>query len=191
MKVRTSKTNPIEIATIPVTGVTGAIGVTFCPGKKGPSLFGTPWDRCLDTDLACIVEWGATTIVTLMEPAEFHELQVSALGKAVKAAGLNWFHLPIRDGGAPSPEFEESWRTVGASLRDRLRRGERILVHCRGGRGRAGMIAAVLLVEMGEDPEAAIRRVRSARPGAIETLEQCAYVRSCRSVVGASSGNHR
>ena len=81
MKVRTSQSHPIEIATVPVAGVSGAIGVTFCPGKKGPSLFGTPWNRCLATDLACIVEWGATTIVTLMEPAEFHELQVSALVK--------------------------------------------------------------------------------------------------------------
>jgi ADP-ribosyl-[dinitrogen reductase] hydrolase len=43
------------------------------------------------------------------------------------------------------------------------------LVYCCGGLGRAGTIAARLLVELGAEPITAIAGVRKARPGAIET----------------------
>jgi hypothetical protein len=42
--------------------------------------------------------------------------------------------------------------------------------------GRAGMIAARLLAELGIEPATAIRRVRAVRPGAIETRQQEKYV---------------
>ncbi|HVA32773.1 MAG TPA: protein-tyrosine phosphatase family protein, partial [Candidatus Baltobacteraceae bacterium] len=67
---------------------------------------------------------------------------------------------------------------VGTALCDRLRKGERVLVHCRGGLGRAGTVAARLLVELGMDPAEAIAAVRRARPNAIETAAQAAYVRN-------------
>jgi len=87
-------------------------------------------------------------------------------------------HLPIRDVGTPGPEFEEHWAAYSERLRQRLSAGENILVHCRGGLGRAGMVSARLLVESGVEPEAAIERVRAARPGAIETPRQEEWVRS-------------
>jgi ADP-ribosyl-[dinitrogen reductase] hydrolase len=54
-----------------------------------------------------------------------------------------------------------------------------VLLHCRGGLGRSGTIAARLLVELGENPRVAIDRVRRARHGAIETPAQEAHVLSC------------
>ena len=66
-------------------------------------------------------------------------------------------------------------------VKKRLDAGENILVHCRGGLGRAGMIAARLLVETGGvEPEVAIERVRAVRPGAIETGAQERWVRTGR-----------
>lgn len=53
-----------------------------------------------------------------------------------------------------------------------LRDGFNVVVHCKGGLGRAGMIAADLLVRLGVPREVAIDRVREARPGAIENEEQ-------------------
>ena len=61
-----------------------------------------------------------------------------------------------------------------------LREDRNILVHCRGGLGRAGTIAARLLIEIGIDPKIAISEVRAVRPGAIETVEQEKYVLSIR-----------
>ena len=55
-----------------------------------------------------------------------------------------------------------------------------MLVHCKGGLGRAGTVAARLLVELGASPDDAIRRVRDARSRhAIETASQEAHVARC------------
>ena len=65
-------------------------------------------------------------------------------------------------------------------MRDRLRLGFDVLVHCRGGLGRAGTVAARLLVELGTSPDEAIRRVRDARSSyAVETAAQQAHVAQC------------
>ena len=49
-------------------------------------------------------------------------------------------------------------------------------MHCRGGLGRTGIVAASLLIGFGIGPRDAIVAVRKARPGAIETLQQERYV---------------
>jgi ADP-ribosyl-[dinitrogen reductase] hydrolase len=59
-----------------------------------------------------------------------------------------------------------------------LQTGGSVLIHCRGGLGRTGTIAARLLVELGWQPRAAIEAVRGARPGAIETPQQERHVLS-------------
>lgn len=173
---RTSKTHPLQIATLSV-GKNGArIGVTFCPGKKDLSSVGGAWDRDLRTDIEAIRDWGASSVVTLIEPHEFDLLSVRGLPDAARNAGLVWLHAPIPDVSVPGPAFRAAWRTIGPKLLNDLREGRSVVVHCRGGLGRAGMVAAQLLVMMGEDAHAAIERVRSVRPGAIETSEQEAHV---------------
>jgi protein-tyrosine phosphatase len=85
--------------------------------------------------------------------------------------------MPIADCSVPTEAFERQWQTQGPEIRALLRGGSDVLVHCNGGLGRAGMMAARLLVEMGVAPDEAIRDVRRARPGAIETPAQLALVR--------------
>jgi ADP-ribosyl-[dinitrogen reductase] hydrolase len=87
-----------------------------------------------------------------------------------------WYHLPIVDGSIPDERFDEKWDNAGRELRSILRNGSDVLVHCRGGLGRAGTIASRLLIELGMAPRTAIARVRAVRPGAIETCEQEEYV---------------
>jgi ADP-ribosyl-[dinitrogen reductase] hydrolase len=87
-----------------------------------------------------------------------------------------WFHLPIVDVSTPDESFEQQWDVRGSELRTLLRSGRDVLVHCRGGLGRAGTIGARLLIEFGMEPATAIRQVRAVRPGAIETREQEKYV---------------
>jgi ADP-ribosyl-[dinitrogen reductase] hydrolase len=101
---------------------------------------------------------------------------------------MRWFHLPIPDVTAPGPSFEIAWVTAGPELQNILRRGDSIFVHCKGGLGRAGTVAARLLVEAGFDPEQAIADVRTARTGAIQVPEQEAYVRRQRRLVPQTEG---
>jgi ADP-ribosyl-[dinitrogen reductase] hydrolase len=76
----------------------------------------------------------------------------------------------------PDERFERAWDVAGEELRSILRTGSSVLVHCRGGLGRAGTIAARLLVELGTEPATAIANVRAVRPGAIETSDQERFV---------------
>lgn len=179
-KARTSKTHPLQIATIGSPKGTGRIGLTICPGKKDSRALPTPWNRDLRIDVGVIKDWGASAIVCLMEPFELKMLGVERLPAVVRKAGLSWIHLPIRDVDVPSQSFEERWKTAGHQLRQLLVEGKCVLVHCRGGLGRSGVVAARLLVELGMNPDDAIAKVRLHRPGAIETLAQESYVRSLR-----------
>lgn len=179
-KARTSLSHPLQIATIDVLDTAGAIGLTLCPGKKDKQSLTGIWHRDLAIDISAIREWGAAAVVCLMETFELEMLKVAELPSAVAESGMQWFHLPIRDVDVPDASFEKAWRTQGKRIRQLLMRGERILVHCRGGLGRSGTIAGRLLIELGMAPEEAIAVVRRHRPGAIETVAQEKYVRKAK-----------
>jgi len=173
---RTSLSHPLQIAAVqPFPGM-GRVGLTFCPGKTQPHAATGAWDRDLRADLDAIAAWGAVAVVTLVEEHELKSLKVPTLGAEVARRHMDWLHLPIADVSVPGPAFDARWAEVGEGLRARLRDGFNVLVHCKGGLGRAGTIAARLLIELGVAPDEAVRRVRAVRPGAIETPEQLAYV---------------
>jgi ADP-ribosylglycohydrolase len=98
------------------------------------------------------------------------------LGDVVELLGMDWYHVPIADFGVPDATAEARWRHSSLRLRRDLSRGGAVVFHCKGGLGRTGTLAARFLIDMGEEPEAAVAQVRRARPGAIETKEQLAYV---------------
>lgn len=175
--MRTSASHPLQIATV-VSGMPGVgrVGITFCPGKYDPHGMSGAWNRDLVLDLDTIRGWGATAVVTLLEPHELTMLRVERLGEEVLRRNMLWFHLPIVDVSIPNEGFEREWDTAGAKLRSILRGGSDVVVHCRGGLGRAGTIAARLLIEFGVEPVTAIAKVRAVRPGAIETHAQERYV---------------
>lgn len=182
---RTSQTHPLQIAEVRASPAHGRIGITFCPGKHDSAARTGAWARDLGADLDAIAAWGARLVVTLVEPGELDVLKVPHLGAEVRRLGLDWRHLPIADYSVPSDAFEREWETNGRDIRALLRGGADVVVHCRGGLGRAGMIAARLLVELGMAPDAAIRDVRRARKGAIETPAQLALVRRTTAVIDA------
>ncbi|MCX7144513.1 MAG: hypothetical protein NT123_26490, partial [Proteobacteria bacterium] len=55
------------------------------------------------------------------------------------------------------------------------------LLHCKGGLGRTGTVAAKLLIEFGYSADEAIDIVRNARADTIDTGQQESYVRKQRS----------
>lgn len=173
---KTSGTHPLRIDAVAIPGTAAALGMTLCPGKKQPGGSSGPWWRDLDTDLAAIRDWGAAVLVTLFEDHEFRALQVTGLPRRARAHGLDWRHWPIRDQQAPDARFRRHWEEEFPGLRRRIRSGESLVLHCMGGLGRTGMVAARILREFGVAPREAVRRVRAARPGAIETDAQLHWV---------------
>ncbi len=163
---------PWRIDTLPVPGSGARIGLCACPGQSGT----------LSSDLQQLHDWGARALVTLIEVHEFELLGVTSLAEQVEALGMRWWHLPIRDMDTPDADFESRWREVGDELRSLLSDGFSFVLHCRGGLGRTGTVAARLLVELGSAPALAIEQVRRARPGSIETREQEEFVNRCKLV---------
>jgi protein-tyrosine phosphatase len=167
----------LRIDAVEVPRVPGRLGLCACPGwrHRAHTDHPTPQQR-LHRDVQTMRDFGAAGLVSLMEEREMAQLGIASLPQHLDGVGLWWKHLPITDMGVPDQSFEARWAQEGASIRDALRRGEHVVMHCWAGLGRTGTMAARLLVEFGLEPEAAILRVRHARPGAIQTRHQERYV---------------
>jgi ADP-ribosyl-[dinitrogen reductase] hydrolase len=177
--IKTSITDPLQIAVVTPPGIAGSIGMTLCPGRKSASsASGGSWNRDLNIDLEIIRTWKPSLVLTLMEEHEFKDQGVPDFRRQVTASGLPWTFAPIKDGYAPDDRFAADWEKLGPRVRNMLRRGGRILIHCRAGLERTGTIAALILIEFGMSPQDAIDAVRRARgPHAIYPPTQEPWVR--------------
>lgn len=142
-----------------------ALGLTICPGRADRR-------RDLAADLAVLSD--SDRLLCLLTDRELDWAGVPALLQAATEAGLAVHQHAIADQGVPDPAaFRETVDWVHAALDA----GERVVVHCMGGLGRSGLLAACVLVDRGLSAEAAIAAVRRARdPRAVETTEQEAFV---------------
>ncbi len=173
---------PNLIDTIAVPGSVGCIGLVAGPGTRIDS--GGPVSRkYLQADMREIEQWGANGVVCLLEAHELKMHKVEELPGVVTGNGMWWKHLPIIDMDIPDQEFENNWAIEGERIRHALRIGERVIFHCYAGLGRTGMMAARILVEMGVEPEQAIRTVRLDNRRRIQTKGQADFVRSCFSLI--------
>lgn len=179
---KTSISDPLQIGEVKIPNGTGIIGMTLCPGKKIRSYMTGIWNRDLAIDFKVIQDWGAQAIVNLMEDHEYKLLGIPDYEEQLKSFPMEFFHLPIVDVNPPDQRFTTLWKSAGPKLRKILSNGGKILIHCRGGVGRTGTVAAQLLIELGMPHEDAIAAVRIARPGAIETGAQEQYVYQCKPV---------
>ena len=164
----------LRIDAMPVAA--GMVGMCHLPGRRGVDDAGRTWSRVLDDDLAAIEAWGAAMLLTLVEDGEFARYGVPGFAARAQARRFAWLHLPIADMQPPGEDFERGWRAHGEAILGALARGERVAIHCVGGRGRSGTIAARIAVAFGAAPAEAIARVRAARAGAIETRAQELHV---------------
>lgn len=124
------------------------------------------------------VEQGTRLLLSLLTEQELLDLKLGDLQDICFAQGVRWMHSPIRDFKTPDALFEAWWAENRVVLHDCLNQGQTLAVHCWGGYGRSGTIAARLLVERGFTPAEAIEIVRSHRSGTIESNAQEQYVLS-------------
>jgi protein-tyrosine phosphatase len=97
-----------------------------------------------------------------------------SLGTDLANEGIDWLHLPVPDFGVPE---NLDWPMVHDRVRTVLAQGDRVLVHCFGGCGRSGMMCLRLMIAAGENPDAAVARLRRVRPCAVETDAQMRWAR--------------
>ena len=152
------------------------LGLTNCPGRRHRSLGGKIWDRNLSADFETIEKWNADALISLNQNEEFTTLGVPEFTKLAKVQNFDWYHLPIHDFGMPGPEFNAAWDQHGSNILQMVNGGARLIIHCAYGLGRSGTFAAKILTAFDICPKIAIEQVRSARPGAIESLIQEQYI---------------
>jgi len=114
---------------------------------------------------------GVDTVVSLLEADEERELVLNAEADEARARGMTFRSFPIPDRQVPSSSRELS--STLNSIRNDLAMGKNVLVHCRQGIGRTGLVAACLLIQSGYESDAAVALLSEARGLPVpETLEQ-------------------
>ena len=158
---------PLVLSMIHQTESRGRLFLSQAPGKhlqRGRD--GKAYFRDLSTDLKQFLSAGISHILCLLNPSELRSIGVDPDKYSVLATelGLRLFTYPIIE--MSTPEDISSFQLQAMQpLLDCINSGHSILVHCRGGIGRAGLVAAcaLLKLEQATGPRVAIHMVRIAR----------------------------
>lgn len=118
---------------------------------------------------------GLNVIVSLLERAEEHELGLLDEGPLCRDHGLDFISLPIADRSVPA-----SIQQFGSVVRHaalNLRNGSGVGIHCRMGIGRASVVAACVMIELGMPASDVFGHLSRARGLTVpDTPEQAAWV---------------
>lgn len=145
----------------------GSIGMMPCPGRSGD----------LTTEISAMKAIGVDLLLSLMQENEYPDL--AAFDAAMSLNRIKWVRVPLVPGGVPIDVPE--WTSIRAMLLERIRHGDFVAIHCWGGLGRTGVVAADLLKAFGFDSGEAISHVREVRPGTIESETQELWLKRANS----------
>ena len=121
-----------------------------------------------------IINWqksGVDVVVSLLAGEEIQDLALENEAFECKEADIQFISFPIVDRSVPVSEG----RAVNLieRLDAELQTGRTVVVHCRQGVGRSGLIAASLLAARGAHPASAMKQISAVRGAVVpETREQ-------------------
>jgi protein-tyrosine phosphatase len=140
-----------------------------------------------------IASWqraGVSAVFSLLTPEEERDLDLGDEAAETKRHGVKFTSFPIVDRQVPNSET----RLAAAleRLDADLSAGKNVVVHCRQGIGRTGLVAACLLVGKGFSPDAAVNQLTAARGTSVpETTEQRSWVDHYAAVLAGSKQTSR
>ncbi len=144
------------------------------PGKLAMSARprGGEW---LDDEIAHWRRNGIDTVLSLLEAHEERDLDLAGEASAARAVDMKFISFPIVD--RQIPESEARFIKMLGTVEAELNAGRNVLLHCRQGVGRTGLVAACLFLAKGFSPEKAIERLTAARGVTIpETAAQQRWI---------------
>jgi protein-tyrosine phosphatase len=114
---------------------------------------------------------GLNAVLSLLTPEEERDLDLRTEATEARKQGLEFFSFPIPD--RQVPRSEEQLAETLDKVTGMLSAGKNVVLHCRQGIGRSGLVAACLLIRNGMSPGAAVEAVTAARGITVpETAEQ-------------------
>ena len=158
-----------SISWIPI-GKKNLLGVSQFPGKNLQNIFDL---SSFLKDLQIIKKQKIKIVVSLLPENEKNKLGLDDLIWSKEE--VEYIQFPINDFSVPPKKKFNELKKLISFIKENLMLSKYVLIHCNGGKGRSGMIAALVLKAMKEkDP---IKKVREKVIGAIETEEQEIFVK--------------
>lgn len=159
----------ISISWIPI-GKKNLLGVSQFPGKNLQNIFDS---SLFLKDLQIIKKQKVKIVVSLLPDNEKNKLGLDDFIWSKEE--VDYIQFPINDFSVPPKKKFNELKKLISFIKENLMLSKHVLIHCNGGKGRSGMIAALVLKAMKEkDP---IKKVREKVIGAIETEEQEIFVK--------------
>ena len=140
---------------------------TPCPGTKGTSVAEA---------IQVLKDAGAQAMVTMMTADELAERQAQSIPDWCDTLSISWFHLPVSDSCAPELPFEQAFAMQQNALITLLNNKTTIVIHCHGGSGRTGMMAAILMLAIGYKPGQVKSEIQRIRPNSLKSQVQVNYL---------------
>jgi len=112
----------------------GFIAIMAYPGKEQDAA----------SAIASLARVGIRQVVSLLEPAEAQTLGLEREAQLVVAESMKFVSFPIPDMGLPASVC--AFAGLARDLYRQVAAGDNTLLHCRGGVGRSGLLAAAVLL---------------------------------------------
>jgi len=145
---------------------------TPCPGSKTVDL---------ETSIAQLKQAGTSMLLTLMFDDEMARNNLSAIEQLCQQHQMIWRQLPIMDDAAPDAVFEQRWQQNLATITEVIAQQGTIAIHCKGGVGRTGLVAALILANFGWSTEQIIDNIQEISPKSLRIALQVDYFHAKRS----------
>jgi protein-tyrosine phosphatase len=129
----------------------------------------------LEDDIQSLRASGVHVLVSLLTREEAMELDLADEATCCGAAGIEFLSFPFADRSVPASASDALG--LVRRLAGCLSGGKAVAIHCRQGVGRSALVAACVLMSLGEGPDAAFTRVATARGCTVpDTAEQRTWV---------------
>jgi protein-tyrosine phosphatase len=129
----------------------------------------------LEDEIGAWASDGIAVVVSLLEPAEVHDLGQQREEALCQSRGIAFVSFPIPDRAVPGSRSAAV--QLAHDLAAQLTTGDAALIHCRAGIGRSAGIAACVMIRLGVDAAEALARITAARGVRVpDTEEQRAWV---------------
>ncbi len=144
----------------------------------------------IEEEFANIANENINQIVSLLEPSEEFEVGLQKEKGLTEKYEMHFLSFPIQDRGLPNSV--EKFGNFTKTLFQQILSGKNTLIHCRAGIGRAGMVAAAILIHYGFNVDKAFSHISLKRGVTVpDTKEQYQWILSNQNIIAPATGDRK